>query len=85
MKTSVFLYSCLAAVVVASCGQGSPAPSEPAGPASIQPGEQAPLADPGQKNFGGMATGAPPRHHRHGRAHAPDEGGNEPHPDRPLQ
>ena len=58
MKTRVILYSCLAATLFASCGQGTPAPVETE-PVKIQPGEQAPLADPGQRNFGGMATGAP--------------------------
>ena len=59
MRIRTILCYCLAAALFASCGNGNtPAPAE-SGPVKIEPGEQAPLADPGQKNFGGMATGAP--------------------------
>ena len=58
MKVRTLLCYCLAAAFFASCNDGKPAPVE-SGPVKIEPGEQAPLADPGQNNFGGMATGAP--------------------------
>ena len=50
----IMLYG-LAAVFFASCGNGPAAPAV-SEPVKIEPGEQAPLADPGQKNFGGSAT-----------------------------
>ena len=40
-------------MLAASCATNAPAPA----PEVVLPGEQAPLADPGQKNFGGSATG----------------------------
>ena len=55
---NIFSALLLAAALLASCCNRGNAPAE-AEPVVIQPGEQAPLADPGQKNFGGMATGAP--------------------------
>ena len=58
MKIKNLSLVALAALALASCGNNTPAPVE-AEPVKIEPGEQAPLADPGQKNFGGMATGAP--------------------------
>ena len=58
MKIKNLSLVALAALALASCGNNAPAPVE-AEPVKIEPGEQAPLADPGQKNFGGMATGAP--------------------------
>ena len=58
MSFKRILFYGLAAALFASCGQGTPAPVE-SEPVKIEPGEQAPLADPGQKNFGGMATGQP--------------------------
>ena len=45
----------LAATMFAACGTNAPAPTA-AEPIKIEPGEQAPLADPGQKNFGGSAV-----------------------------
>ena len=48
----------MAATLFASCGSNAPAPVASA-PAKVEPGEQAPLADPGQKNFGGMISSAP--------------------------
>ena len=59
MKIKNLSLVALAALALASCGNNAPAPVE-AEPVKIEPGEQAPLADPGQKNFGGMATPATP-------------------------
>ena len=58
MKIKTLTSLALAATVLAACGTNAPAPTATE-PVKIEPGEQAPLADPGQKNFGGMATGAP--------------------------
>ena len=55
MKTKAFSFIALAAAVLAGCGtNNAPVPAQP-DPVKIEPGEQAPLADPGQKNFGGSA------------------------------
>ena len=51
-KNRLFLFTA-AALLAASCATNAPAPA----PEVVLPGEQAPLADPGQKNFGGSATG----------------------------
>ena len=56
MKKRTLSLIALAAVTLASCGNNTTKTVE-AEPVKIEPGEQAPLADPGQKNFGGMATG----------------------------
>ena len=40
--------------MLAACGPNDPEPTV-SEPVKIEPGEQAPLADPGQKNFGGSA------------------------------
>ena len=58
MRINVLTSFALAAMMIAACGTNAPAPTATE-PVKIEPGEQAPLADPGQKNFGGMATGAP--------------------------
>jgi hypothetical protein len=55
MKIRKILLFGLAAMVLASCGNGS-TPAVSSASAKIEPGEQAPLADPGQKNFGGSAV-----------------------------
>jgi hypothetical protein len=47
----------IAAVATLSFGQ-APAGTQPGEKKQIVPGEQAPRADPGQRNFGGMAPGA---------------------------
>lgn len=51
-KNRLFLFTA-AALLAVSCTNNAPAPA----PEVVLPGEQAPLADPGQKNFGGSATG----------------------------
>ncbi len=56
MKIKALPLIALAAATLASCGNNTTKTVE-AEPVKIEPGEQAPLADPGQKNFGGMATG----------------------------
>lgn len=53
-KLSIF---CAAALLSVACNSNAPAPAaeaEAAVKTVIEAGEQAPLADPGQKNFGGM-------------------------------
>ena len=56
MKIRSFLLLFLAGALLVACNTGTP---EPAEPVKIEPGEQAPMADPGQNNFGGMAAAAP--------------------------
>ena len=51
-KNRLFLFTA-AALLAVSCTNNVPAPA----PEVVLPGEQAPLADPGQENFGGSATG----------------------------
>ena len=51
-KNRLFLFTA-AALLAVSCTNNASAPA----PEVVLPGEQAPLADPGQKNFGGSATG----------------------------
>ena len=59
MKIRTIMCYCLAAALFASCGNGNTPEPAVSAPVKIEPGEQAPLAAPGQRNFGGMATGAP--------------------------
>ena len=54
MKIKALSLIALAAATLASCGNNTQAPAEPEA-VVIQPGEQAPLADPGQKNFGSFS------------------------------
>jgi hypothetical protein len=53
----VYLAVVTAAVAGIGCGAGW-GQTQPTGRPPIAPGEQAPRADPGQRNFGGMAPGA---------------------------
>lgn len=53
MRFNSISFMCLAAMVAAACVSNSP---QPAVNDVIEPGEQAPLADQGQKNFGGSAA-----------------------------
>ena len=60
MKIRTILACSLATALLASCGNGGTTqPVEASAPVKIEPGEQAPPADPGQKNFGGMISSAP--------------------------
>ena len=60
MRIRTLYLIALGAAMFASCGTNTPAPAE-AEPVKIEPGEQAPLASPGQNNFGGSATVQAPR------------------------
>ena len=51
-KTLKFISMAAFAVIAASCCNNQPVAEK----VVVQPGEQAPLADPGQKNFGGSAV-----------------------------
>ena len=59
MKIKYLSLVVIAATALASCCNNKTQAPVEAEPVKIEPGEQAPLADPGQRNFGGMATGAP--------------------------
>ena len=59
MKIKKLFAYCLAAALLASCGNGNTTAPAESSPVKIEPGEQAPPADPGQNNFGGMISSAP--------------------------